>query len=107
MYAAYLDGRAAVGFTGPAGDAMATGEIGDDGDRLAGLETGGLIEVHEIAGQLVTQDTGIAEKGLCAFISMEIGTADADTADPDDGMPGTRQRRICLMISELSGLYTN
>src|SRR6185437_10329160 len=53
------------------------------------------------------QDTGIAEIGLRAFISMEIGTTYADPADLNDGVARTGQRSVPFTIGELSGLYTN
>ena len=99
--------RAAIGLPVAAGDALSAIKIRDDGYGLAGLETRRLIEIDEIAGQLMTQDTGIFEIGLCSFESMQVGTADADAPDLNNTMARPRQGRISLAVFELAGFYAD
>src|SRR5258708_412037 len=98
---------AAVGFAGTTGDAFATVEVRDDGDGFAGLEAGSLVEVDEVAGNFMAEDARVFEIGLSTFEGMEIGAADADTANFDDRLAGLRQGCVGGAIFELSGLYAN
>jgi hypothetical protein len=98
---------AAVGFTGAAGDTFATVEIGDYGYGFAGLESGGFVEVDEVAGEFMAKDAGVFEVGLGAFEGMEVGSADADAANPDDRLARAGERGIRFAVFELTWLYAD
>ena len=107
MDAADLYRRAAVGLPVAAGDALSAIKVWDDGYGFAGLEARRLIEIDEIAGQLMTQDTGIFEIRLRSFEGMQVGSADADAPDLDNTLTRQRQGRICVAVFELAGFYAD
>ena len=107
MDAADFYRRAAVGLPVAAGDALSAIKIRDDGYGFAGLEARRLVEIDEIAGQLMPQDTGIFEIRLCSFEGMQIGAANADAPDLDNTLTRLRQGRISLAVFELAGFYAD
>jgi hypothetical protein len=102
-----LQRAATIGFTRTTRNAGPVIIIRDDGNGLAGLEARRLIEVDEVTGQFMTQDTGVLEIRLCAFEGVKVGAADADAFDLYDRMAGSRQRCFRFAISEFARLYAN
>src|SRR6185312_9223996 len=107
VYAADFYTRAAIGFSVAAGDTMSAVEVRDDCHGLAWLEAWGLIEVDEIAGQLVAEDTGIFKIGLCAFEGMQVGAADADAFYFYDAVTWFCQGRVGFAVSKIARFYAN
>ena len=110
-----LDGRAAIGFMGFAGDTGATAEIRDQGYQVAGLEIMGVDchwgQLHNFCADFVAEDTGVLEEGLGTLESVEIGTTDTDLFDLEQGGWGVGRRRgqlqLILPVKEGSGLVAN
>jgi hypothetical protein len=82
--------NAAVALAAPAGDAGAAVEVRLDGAAISGLD------VHDAGtnfenfdAEFVADEAGIGEEGLAAFEGVDIGTADTDTMDADEGFAGT------------------
>ena len=86
---------------------MSTMEIRYYSNRLAGHEAGSAIEVDDIGGQFVAEDARIREIRLCPFESMQIGSADADPPDLQDGLTLSREGRIHLPVFQFARSCTN
>src|SRR5579872_6969673 len=107
MYPADLDHCAAVRFTVTAGNAGPAMKIGDYRDRLPGHKARRTVNIHQVPGELVTQDARITEIRLCTFEGMQVGAANPDPPDPDNRLTRTCDRRRHLPVFHRPWPYTN
>lgn len=110
-----LDGGAAIGFMGSAGDAGAATKVRDQGDQVAGLEVFGVGgrwgQLQNFCADFVAEDTRVLEEGLGTLESVEIGATYTDLFDLEQGGWGVGSSRVkiqlILPVAEGSGLLTN
>lgn len=110
-----LDGGAAIGFMGSAGDTGAAAEVREQRDQVAGLEVFGIGsrwgQFDYFGADFVAEDTGVLKKGLGTIEGVEIGTADTDLFHPEQGGWGAGSRSYWLQkilpVEEGSGLVAN
>ena len=89
-----LEPCAAVAPAAPAGDAPSAFHVGLEGAAVAGPQaraTRGRLE--QLHAQLVAEDARVGEKRLVALDRVEIGAADADPPDADQGLLGSERPR--------------
>jgi hypothetical protein len=88
VHAQHLDGRAAIGLSLAAGDAVAAGQIRHHVHRVARLQSaGGVCLLHQ-PGQLMPHHARIREIGLVAREDVQVGAADADALDTQHHLAG-------------------
>src|SRR6185437_7297945 len=107
MHPAYREPHTTIGFTIAAGDTCPATEVRNDRHGLARLKTRCLIQIDNIARQLMTQNTRVAKKRLCSLVSMQIRPAYPNPPDFQNRMPGSHRRYVRLLIQEITGPYTN
>ena len=110
-----LNGGAAIGFMGSAGDAGAATKVREQGDQVAGLEHIGIGgrwgQFDDFGADFMAEDTGVLKKGLGTIEGVEIGAADTDLFHPEQGGWGAGGRsnwlQMILPVEEGSGLVAN
>jgi hypothetical protein len=60
--------------------------------------------VDDLDAQLMAKDSRIVEKRLITGEGVKIGTANADTVNPDESLAGCRKRLRCIRGGKLAGL---
>ena len=99
------DALTAIGFAAPAGDAGAAGEIGDDKDLLTDREGAARPGLLHFAGQFVSDDSRIFEKGMRAFVDVQIRAAHPGATNPHEHFAGTRRGSRPLDHRQFSRLH--
>ena len=110
-----LDGGAAIGFMGSAGDAGAATKVRDQGDHVAGLEVigvgGSWGQLYNFGADFMAEDTGVLKKGLGTIEGVEICATDTDLFHLEQGGWGAGSRsnwlQKILPVEEGSGLVAN
>ena len=107
VHAEHPDALAAVRLAAPAGDAVAAGQVGNDGDRLPRPHGTAGRCLHDLAPELMAHDAGVGQERLLAAEDVEIGAADADTTDADQhfagsgrGLRSLHQRQAARLVTE-------
>ena len=88
MYPRNLQPFAAIGFTGPAGHAVATVKVGHNGHGFADGKGCVAVNSNQFARQFVAQYARLAEIRLRTIESMQISATDAHTPDADQSLSG-------------------
>jgi hypothetical protein len=103
----YLEVGAAIGFAAAAGDAATAVDVGLDGAAVTGLEAVGFgAGIDNLDAKFVAEDARVVEEGLFTGESVEVGTANADTVDADEGFAGGERRfRGVVGGGELAGFF--
>src|SRR5262249_46362188 len=103
--AEHLQVFAAVGLSQLAGVAAPAAQIGLDGTSVARLQA--VVSAREfeyLDAEFVAKDAGVGEERLAAGEGVQVGAADADTADTDQGLAGFRVGWWCRRAHEGAGL---
>ena len=99
------DALAAIGFAAPAGDAGAAGQIGDDKDLLTDRDGAAWPGLLHFAGQFVSDNSRILEKGMRAFVNVQIRAAHPGATNPHEHFAGTRRGSRPLDHRQFSRLH--
>lgn len=105
MDSEYLQPGAAIGPAGPAGDALVAVEIGFDGAEITGTQARCIFpDLKDLNTELMAENAGIFKEGLAAPVGMQVGTADPDLVNPDQGFALTGPGRgFGFCYQQLSG----
>ena len=86
VYAQHLKTLAAVRATAATGQAAAAVQVGLDGDVISHLHlVDAIADGDDLGAKLVAENAWIGEEGLATAKSMQVGAADPDTVDTDEG----------------------
>ena len=99
------DALTAIGLAAPAGDAGAAGEIGDDKDPLTDRDGAARPGLLHFAGQFVSDNSRIFEKGMRAFVDVQIRAAHPGATNPHEHFAGTRRGSRPLDHRQFSRLH--
>ena len=95
----------AIGFSAPAGDALAAGDVGDDRDLLPRLEGAAQRSGFDIASEFVPDDSRIFEIRLRAVKDVQIGAADAGAGDAHEDFASLGDRVRSLDDFKRAGTF--
>jgi hypothetical protein len=90
MHAEDCDALTAVCLTAPARHAGAARQIGDQIDSLTNGDAAAGARLRNLACQFVPQDSRVFQKGMRAFVDMEIRAAYARAPDAHQHLAGSR-----------------
>ena len=106
MHPQDLEFGAAIGFAAPAGGAAAAIKVRFHRAAIARRQAlRAVTGIDHLDSELVAEDAGIVEKRLASAKGVEIGAADADAADPDQGLPGSGDRGRPFRRDKMAGLF--
>src|SRR5690606_30722340 len=96
MYAIYLHVYTTIGFTLPAGDAIATVKVRLYRYQFPHLKAMPRRNIQHFSGELVAEYARIVKIGLYAREGMQVRATDTDLTDLQQCFGGAGVRLICL-----------